>query len=83
MTEKIIDYRKVNSPEQAREAIKYFENVYHYSYDWSNSLGEIEEAVAVCILETSSGRRYVTTTKRMSYFERREVVADERNIGGL
>lgn len=83
MTEKILDYRKVNSPEQAKETIKYFENVYHHSYDWNSSLGEIEDAVAVCILETNSGRRYVTTTKRMSYFEHREVVADERNIGGL
>ena len=74
MTEKILDYRTVSSPEQAIETIKHFENKYHRDYNWNVSLGEIEEAVAVCLLETDSGNRYVTTTKRMDYIERRKVV---------
>lgn len=74
MTEKIIDYRTVSSPEQASKVIKDFERTYHRDYNWSLSFGEVEEAVAVCLLETEGGCRYVTTTKVMNYIERREVV---------
>lgn len=74
MTEKIIDYRTVSSPEQASKAIKDFERIYHRDYDWGLSYGDIEDAIAVCLLETERGYRYVTTTKVMNYIERREVV---------
>jgi len=74
MTEKILEYRTVFSPEQARETIEDFEKKHHTHYDWGLSSGEIEEAIAVCVLEVDSGNRYVTTTKGMNYIERRQVV---------
>lgn len=74
MTDKILDYRTVSSPEQARETIKYFENMYHRCYDYGYSYGGVEDAIAVCVLETSMGRRFVTTTTVMRYIESKEVV---------
>jgi hypothetical protein len=83
MTEKILEYRTVTSHEQARKIIKDFENKYHTHYDWGLSYGDIEEAIAVCLLETERGYRYVTTTKVMSYIERRRVVKTVEDIGEL
>lgn len=80
MTEKIIEYRTVSSPNAANKFIKYFENKYIISYDWRHSNGEVEDAVAVCVLETESGRRFVTTTSGMKYIESRTGV---KNIGSL
>lgn len=74
MTDKILEYRTVSSPEQAQRAIEDFENMFQTRYSWGHSYGEIEEALAVCVLETESGNRYVTTTSRMKYIESREVV---------
>ena len=83
MTEKIIDYRTVSSPEQASKVIKDFERTYHRDYNWNLSLGEVEEAVAVCLLETEGGYRYVTTTRNMNYIESRRVAKTFEDIGEL
>lgn len=82
MAEKILDYRTCSSPNIAHKFIGYFENKYHCEYRWGHSYGEIEEAIAVCVLEMEDGDRCVTTTSRMKYIESRKVVK-EIDIGGL
>lgn len=82
MTQKIIEYRTCSTPNIAQRFIEYFEKKHHTHYDWGLSLGEVEDAVAVCVLEVDSGRVYVTTTKNMNYINNREVVK-EIDIGGL
>lgn len=74
MTEKILEYRTVTGNEQARKIIKDFENKYHTHYDWGLSYGNVEDAIAVCVLQTNSINRYITTTRVMDYIMRREVV---------
>lgn len=74
MADKILDYRTVTSPEQARETIEDFENRYHCEYSWGKSHGGIDDAVVVCLLELDSRRRFVTTSTGMKYVNFREVV---------
>ena len=74
MIEKILDYRKVTSLEQARKVVEHFKKIYDCAYDWGYSYGDIEEAIAVCVLEINSYHKYVTTTSVMRYIERIEVV---------
>lgn len=83
MTQKIIEYRTVSSPNIARRFIEHFKNKYHTGYDWGYSYGEIEEAIAVCILETESGNRYVTTTSKMSYINNKRTSKTFEDIGKL
>lgn len=74
MTEKILDYKIVNCSEQAKRVVKDFENRYLCHYSWSESNGEIDNAVAVCVLVIDDCYKFVTTTANMNYIERREVV---------
>lgn len=83
MTEKILEYRTCSTPNIAKRFIEYFENKYHTHYNWGLSLGEIEEAIAVCLLETDIGNRYVTTTRNMNYIESRRVAKTFEDIGEL
>lgn len=83
MTDSILEYRTCSSPNIAKRLIEHFENKYNTHYNWGLSYGDIEDAIAVCLLETRSGNRYVTTTKVMSYIERRRVVKTVEDIGKL
>ena len=83
MTGKILVYRTVSSPKIAQMVVEYLKKKYNTGYDWGLSYDEIEDAIAVCVLETRSGNRYVTTTKVMNYIERRRVVRTIEDIGEL
>ena len=83
MTQKIIEYRTCSTPNIAQRFIEYFENKYRTHYDWGLSLGEIEDAVAVCVLEVDSGDRYVTTTKNMNYINNSKTAKTFEDIGEL
>lgn len=83
MTQKIIEYRTVSSPNIAQRAVKYFKKKYSCDYNWALSYDDIENAIAVCILETECGNRYVTTTSKMSYIEHRRIVKTIEDIGEL
>lgn len=83
MTQKIIEYRTCSTPNIAQRFIEHFEKKYHTYYDWGLSLGEVEDAVAVCVLEIDSGTRYVTTTKNMNYINNRITVKTIEDIGEL
>lgn len=73
MFEKIIEYRTVSSPNIAKRAVEYFKEKYKTDYDWGLSNGEVDDAIAVCVLELDDGNRYVTTTTTMRYIEGRKV----------
>lgn len=83
MADKLIEYRTCSSPNAAKRFIEHFKNKHHCDYDWSESYGEIGEAIAVCVLETESGNRYVTTTSRMSYIINRMTAKTFEDIGEL
>lgn len=83
MTDKLIEYRTVSTTNIARRAIKYFEDKYHIHYSWSHSYGEIEDAIAVCVIETEDHYRCVTTTSRMSYIVNRRTAKTFEDIGEL
>ena len=83
MTDKIIEYRTVSSPNIARRVIKYFEDKYHIHYSWRDSFGEIEEANAVCVLDTEDNYRCVTTTSPMSFINRKRTDKTFEDIGEL
>lgn len=83
MTDKIIEYRTCSTPKIAQRFIEYFEKKYDCCYRWGYSYGEIEEAIAVCVLELDNGCRCVTTTSRMSYINSRRTVKTIEDIGEL
>lgn len=74
MTDKILDYKTVNCSEQAKRVVKDFENRYHCDYSWGKSNGNVVDAVAVCLLETADGYRFITTAAGMRYIENRKVI---------
>ena len=83
MTQKIIEYRTCSTPNIAQRFIEYFEKKHRTYYNWGLSLGEVEDAVAVCVLEVGSGNRYVTTTKNMNYINNRVTTKTIEDIGEL
>lgn len=74
MVDKILDYKFVNGSEQAKRVVKDFESRYHCDYNWGKSNGNVVDAVAVCLLETTDGCRYITTAAGMRYIENIKVV---------
>lgn len=83
MTDKLIEYRTVSSPNIAKRCIEYFKDKYHCNYCWEYSYGEIEEAIAVCVIETEDNFRCVTTTSKMSYINNRRTSKTFEDIGEL
>lgn len=83
MAQKIIEYRTVSSPNIAKRFIEHFKNKYNIDYDWSYSYGEIEEAIAVCVIKTEDNFKCVTTTSRMSYINNRRTSKTFEDIGEL
>ena len=83
MTDKLIEYRTCSTPNIAQRFIEYFEKKYDCCYRWGDSYGEIEEAIAVCVIETEDNFRCVTTTSRMSYINNRRTAKTIEDIGEL
>lgn len=83
ITDKLIEYRTCSTPNIAKRFIEYFEKKYGCYYRWGHSYGEIEEAIAVCVLELDNHTKCVTTTSRMSYINNRRTAKTFEDIGEL